>query len=528
MKTSNTVLWASLLLTAMTFTSCGDDEDWKDVDGAAPDFELTSDHIRTEAGRSIQIQGTIADNDGIATIQLKCSALNLNKVIDLIEIYGEPKKTYDLNYAFAIQDDETGDNFEVEVTTTDIGGRQKSQTLLVTLDGDFSAPVFTAAPDNEITVLIKENTLFNLKFTATDNRAIDYIEVDVDGVDGFPMTIQGNGQKTVEFSQKLPLPAEEAVYNVTLTAYDEPAQDNEVRSTSISSKVTVSELPDFEKMYLADVSTAAELNSDVFGVPMRVDHTGAYQYRARYYNETAGTQICFIPQKTDFSPICFGPDPDNTNVLGDDPETVGRITLDKAGVYYEINFNTKTGAYDLSTYETTDEKAMDPIFWVYGSDNLNTWYSFAQAGPEEWVHNDDAWLQEFYFGYSSGPGDVTRFTVDSKNKHLYYTDDPLTLDAGEQKFIIHNWHGSGWWNYATWRVDDSSECEIFYYYGSVVKESYLKWAYGESCDFSKWGDEGYRKNFVPDNWCKPTVTTAGKYRLYFDSHLGRAKMVPAK
>jgi hypothetical protein len=470
----------------------------------------------------------MADNDGLATIQLKCAALKLNKVIDLIEIYGEPQKTYELNYAFAIQDDETGDNFEVEVTTTDIGGRQKTQTLLVTLDGDFTAPVFTAAPDNAITVLIKENTLFNLKFTAQDNRAIDRIEVDVEGVEGFPMVIEGNGQSKVEFSQKLALPAEEATYNVTLTAFDEPAQNDEVRSTSITSVVTVSELPDFEKMYLADVSTAAELNSDVFGVPMRIDHTGAYQYRARYYNETAGTQICFIPQKTDFSPICFGPDPDNASVLGDDPETVGRISLDQAGVYYEINFNTKTGAYDLSTYETTDPKAMDPVFWVYGSDNLNTWYSFAQAGPEEWVHNDDAWLQEFYFGYATGPGDVTRFTVDSKNKHLYYTDDPLTLEAGEAKFIIHNWHGSGWWNYTTWRVDDSSECDIFNYYGSVVKESYLKWAYGEDCDFSKWGDEGYRKNFAPDNWAKPEVKTAGKYRLYFDAHLGRAKMVPAK
>jgi hypothetical protein len=179
MKTRNTVLWASLLTAALALPSCGDDNDWKDVDGAAPDFELTSSHIRTEAGRSIQIQGKIADNDGIATILLRCKALNLNKTINLIDIYGEPKTSYDLNYAFAIQDDETGDNFEVEVTTTDIGGRQTTQTLLVTLDGDFSAPVFTAAPDNEITVLIKENTLFNLKFTATDNRAIDYIEVDV-------------------------------------------------------------------------------------------------------------------------------------------------------------------------------------------------------------------------------------------------------------------------------------------------------------------------------------------------------------
>lgn len=36
-------------------------------------------------------------------------------------------------------------------------------------------------------------------------------------------------------------------------------------------------------MYLADVATAEELNSDIFGVPMVIEHTGEYQYKANYY-----------------------------------------------------------------------------------------------------------------------------------------------------------------------------------------------------------------------------------------------------
>ena len=53
-----------------------------------------------------------------------------------------------------------------------------------------------------------------------------------------------------------------------------------------------------------------------------------------YYNENAGTQICFLPQKTDFSPICFGPDMQTEGLLGDDPETVGRIELTKANTRF--------------------------------------------------------------------------------------------------------------------------------------------------------------------------------------------------
>jgi hypothetical protein len=527
MTATKQMFLASVLLASTGLLSSCSDNDWADVDGASPVMELTSEHIMTDAGKTIKIAGTLTDADGIATIDIVCHELNLNKTIDLIDIYGEPQTSYNLNYAFAIQGSETGDNFVIEVTTTDVGGRKTTREVLVTMDADFDAPVFTAAPDKEITVLIKEQTLFNLKFTVEDNRVIDYVTVDIEGVDGFPMTVQGNGNATVEFAQKLSLPAKEASYNVTITAYDKAAQDGEVRSTVVNSVVNVSELPDFEKMYLADVATAAELNSDVFGVPMLVDHVGAFQYQARYYNEKAGTEICFIPQKTDFSPICFGPDPENTSVLGDDPETVGRITLSQAGVYYLINFNTKTGAYSTSTYSISD--AIDPVMHLhYGDNDLDTW----------WNHAGDEWWQEFYFGpMTSSPTDVMRMSQDSKNSHIYIYEG-WSLTAGETlKFAIHNWHSHGWWNFATWRCDDSAEPEKFMYYGNYFPETshyqsnddYFQYKYGSnsSFDLSKWGDEAYRKNFVPDNWCKVEITTSGTYNLIFDAHLERAKLVRA-
>ena len=157
-----------------SLASCSDDNEWKDVDGAVPVLSLSSAHERTEAGRSIKIAGKVTDNDGIAAIDLVCHDINLNKRIDIIEIYGEPLKEYDLDYAFKIQEDQPGDDFDIQITITDIGGRKETQTLKVTLDADWSAPYFTVSPDEEVIVLIKQNTVFNLKFGVADNRVVDW------------------------------------------------------------------------------------------------------------------------------------------------------------------------------------------------------------------------------------------------------------------------------------------------------------------------------------------------------------------
>ncbi len=332
-----------LVMSALGLASCSDDDKWPVADGAAPEFNIDSEHLMTVAGRSIKIA----------------------------EIYGEPLKEYELDYEYKIQENVEGESFTVKVEVTDVAGKTTSHDVLVTLDADFTAPVFTAAPDREVTVLIKANTVFNLKFTVEDNREIDYVTVNVDGVQGFPIRIEGEGKNKVEFAQALSLPGTPAEYKMTITAYDVPAQEDEVRSSKVESTLSVSELPDFSVLYLADVETAADLNSDLCGVPMAMDHVAPYKYRVRYYNAAAGTKICFLPQKTDFGPICFGPEADNAEVLGDDPDAVGRITLDKAGVYYLITVNTYDRTFTLEDYPVSE--ATNPVAGMhYGQNDLNT------------------------------------------------------------------------------------------------------------------------------------------------------------
>lgn len=72
------------------------------------------------------------------------------------------QESYDLGYYFDINRNEIGERFTVKVTVTDVGGRSISQDVLITMDGDFAAPVFSAAPDATVTVLMKmkRNSIF--------------------------------------------------------------------------------------------------------------------------------------------------------------------------------------------------------------------------------------------------------------------------------------------------------------------------------------------------------------------------------
>lgn len=546
-------LFKSLVLSCMLFcvTACSDDEQkWPVADGGTPQVELAMSRIRTDYELSFQIKGKISDADGISKIQLECPGLSLNKTIDIIGLYNEPLKEYDLDYSYTVNPDYLTDfsgDYEIDVTVTDVAGKTETQKVRVTFDADFQAPIFSQAPDKEVTVLIKDQTLFNLKFTVEDNRNLDFVEVNLEGVEGFPVRIEANGESRVIYANKLELPSVEKAYKLTITAQDMPAQDNEVRSTKVESTVKVQNLPDFDRVYIADVATAEELNSDVFGVPMVCDHVGPFQYRVRYYNASSGTQVCFIPQKTDFLPICWGPDPTNEGFLADDPDTSGKITLDQAGVYYLFDFNTKTGKYSYTTYSIAE--AIDPVQNLhYGQNDLHTW--------DDW-DNSDAWWQEWYFGPSyNEPKEIqVRMVQDKTNPHIWVSED-WQLPAGEMKeWILHNWHSHGWWNYTAWRMDESedpSRCEYYGYffpndndhfksnkayfdqkYGNLTTEE-SKYRYpennGAAFDLSKWGSytdktQDYWKKFVPDVKAKPTITKAGKYRIWFDAHAERIKLI---
>ncbi len=511
------------------FAACSDDDDskWADVDGAVPAMALESNHLRTEQGRSITVKGVLTDNDGISTVTLSCPALYLDKTIDLVAIYGEPQKKYELDYTHKIHSDLPTQEYLLTVTVTDIGGRSVKEVVKVTMDGDFVAPVFTARPSADVTVLIKQETTLPVKFTVEDDKALASVTVKIPAFDIEETVTDFSDGRTYAYANNFSVPSETGSYDVEVKAVDAAGQE-----ASFMATYNVQELPDWDRMWLADVETSAELNTDVFGVPMLVDHVGEYQYRARYYNSVAGTGICFIPQNTDFTPICFGPDKDNASVLGDDPDAVDRIVLDKANVYYLIDFNTSTREYTLSTYPVSE--AVSPVMHMhYGQNDLDTWGSLDSGA--------DPWWQEWFFGPFSGFGDdrpvdqsvVARMEQDRNNPNLFVIEQ-WNLSEGEMNFCIHNWHHDGWWNYTTWRVDNPEECNKFIYYGKYFPDNsnftgnkdYFDFKYGDVAgfDISRWNDENYRKNYVPDGWAKPTITVPGTYRFEFDAHLERARL----
>lgn len=489
----NAALFCAFLSLALWTAGCNSDKGYPDVDGQSPTITLETDHIQSGAGHRFTIKGALADKDGISTIKLQCADLQLDKTIDLIEIYGTPKETYDLSYYFDLNKDEIGERFTIKVTVTDVGGRSVSQDVLVTMDGDFAPPTFTTTPDATVTVLIKAETKFNLNFSVSDDRELDYVTVNIPGIEGYEnrRIDIGNGQKTFKYSDKIAIPNEAKSYTITLTAVDKKANSSVAKSV-----LNVSEMPDFQKMYLADVSTVEELNSDVFGVPMVIEHTGSYQYKANYYSRKAGTEIFFLPQKSDFAPICFGLDPEDSKKLTDNPETAKPIVLTEANVYYEITIDIKNSTYSLKTYPIS--KATNRLPQAIGSNY------YLDPGQPQFVVPFQIGILGNLPGCNGGPSGILAFTQDATNPNLFYTED-FELEAGTKlNFIIHNKHDWGWWDYCLWRVDNSDDPEKFIYGGADAKPK------------------------PADIWGKPTVQKSGKYKFWFDAHIERGKIIPVK
>ena len=483
-KSNHSLLAALLAMTAVTFaTSCSDDDNFSDVDGKAPTIALETDHIQTEAGRQFTIAGQVKDADGIRSIRLQNSDMLLDKTINLLELYGDSLiYDYKLAYKYTSKKDWTdSSSFPVNITVEDIGGRTTSATLTISADGDFTNPEFSVAPSGELTVLV-QNPKLTLGFTVTDNKRLNYIQVECPAL-GINDRIDAAGQSEMKVKKVYEVPSEKQSCLLTVTAYDK--FNNKVMAQST---VNVDEMPDFEKMYLADVESAKDLTSDVYGVPMVIDHTGPYEYTAHYYNQKAGTKVRFIPQMTDFEPICFGVDPSDNSVLINDASSALGIELNEVA-YYEIKLNIVTGTYSVKTYEPTTEKmtldGSTTIDFGDGSGAQPAQICLAGGGlpgTPSWTTNQN--------------NDAFILSQDAANKYLLYRE--CELEAGtEIEYTISQTHWWGWWPEPYWRFD-----------GSEFNEKNVK-------------NGG-------DNMKKSKVPATGKYRIEFDYHLLRSRIIPVK
>lgn len=511
-------LFGGIFLLALNATGCSDDVgSYPDVDGQVPTMTLTTEHIKSGAGHDFTIEGKLTDEDGISAIRLECKDLYLNKTIDLIEIYGEPKKSYDLKYSFALAADELGEQFTVKVTVVDVGGRETSQEVLITMDGDFEDPKFVLGPSNDglVPMILKKDDNGSLsvdpyvmEIEVSDDRALQSLLLNIEGVTGYEnIEVDLGGLTTSKYQWTINLPAVKKDYDATIVV-----TDKEDKTSTINFTLSVTDVVDFPKLYLADVpkGDVAALTSDVFGVPMVISHTGEYQYKARYYNKTAGTEIYFLSDKANFSPVCYGLNPEDDKKLLNDPNLAKPFVLDIPNVYYEITLDLLMSSYTIRTYSV--EEASDPMgHYQYGEKCFDVW----ENGSE---------FIEFYIGWGGSPQDAGNhlFVQDENNPHLFYypaEGETWSLSAGEEmNFIISNYHPSGWWDHVEWRCDNSTDIEKFGYF-SKKNDVNPDW---EGTN-RQWSDG----TAVNDNWMKPTVTKAGNYRFEFDSHLGRGKIVPA-
>lgn len=487
-KILNEVALWTFLVTVFFLFGCSDEDNYKDVDGLNPTIDLTAEHIQTEPGRIVTISGTIKDSDGLRSIRLQNSDLYLDKTIDLVTLYQETLYSYDLNYSYTPDKDIIkGESFPVLITVTDLGGRTTESTVLLTLDGDFTNPTFTLTPDASLIVLFTagtETTDLDIHFTVSDNKGLDYVQIAVPELNNYSLQVDAEGEKALDHEFTLTFPSEVGTYNLTLSAVDKFA--NESTATCV---ITVTDVTDFSKMYLADVSTDADLTSDLFGVPMLIEHSGEYQYTAHYYSAKAGTQVRFIPQKSSFTPICFGVDPNDDTKLINDVNSKP-IVLSEVG-YYEIKFNVWTGEYSVNTYVPTDEP-VEIGKTVYLNDSK----------PEDGTMQLEIGLigSKALGAGDWTPSDPVILTQDSDNKFILYAT--VALKSGDAiDFTIGPKHPWGWWPSPFWRFekgdDDSGENEYNTYNGG-------------------------------NNMSKVTVQTTGTYRFEFDTHLLRSKFYLVK
>lgn len=508
---SKRLVWlASAAILATAQVGCEDDG-FSAVDNQNPSIALEESLIHWEFSREFRVKGVITDADGIKTINLQNKDLYLNKTIDILDIYGSDVTSYELDYKITPNDTLAYrvESFPILITVEDLVGNINTTTFTAQMDGDFTDPKFTVEPSEVVNVIMPS---FTLKFGVSDNVIIKKVVVDFPTLN-LKEEIE-NTSKEYTYAKRIQVGDEYGDYEGVIAAYD--AYDNKVEKKII---IRRSELQDYEKMYLCDVAEE-DLTKDICGVPMRIDHTGEFEYTAYYYNETAGTGIRFLQQKDTYGPICFGKDP-NSGLLTPDPDVAEPIILDKAGVYYKIVLNTKAASYTASTYSV--DEAVDPLLGKLGDKWWNHWEGGiwnAETGEWDDPNNEIKWLP-MQIGILTGDPNTIKedayFKHNSENKHIIQVLN-YRLAAGTFEFHPHIVHTDVWWDYCSWKPEKETytDPEIWKWTGKYANPAY---------DVAK---SSYNNNVEVGNHCKLTIPKPGKYDIIFDIHLGRMKVVPSK
>lgn len=434
-------LW-TFLMSAWCLTGCKDESvTFADVDGQNPTMELTTEHIRTEYGKQFTLTGKISDKDGIKSIQLESSELEVNKTIDLLAIFNEIQYEYELAYKLSLPEKSTIKEFFVKITVTDLGNRTIEKNIKITPDGDCILPEISDInpKEKEVKMMLLAGLEHHLSFVATDDKGLDYVEVSIPELDVKDVVKpQQDDLKTISFDKVYTVPFESAVYNVSIKAVD--LLNNVV---SYDYKIMADKVIDYEKMYLVDFQGNETPSQYVFGSHIPMIHEEQYKYKVIYYSK-GNAQIRFVTSKKDFN-TCFGKVNYEDNKLTANPDEIQPIGISEAG-YYEISIDLENQTYNLVEHEPTIEP-YNQDFNIFGSG----WYGSYGNGtandtPILTPNSNNGHLLNCSLGtwtnciwlnvgvYNPNGGTPTKYW------HYYHTDDGF----GEEVFTPE---GSGQWFY---------------------------------------------------------------------------------
>lgn len=222
MKMKHCLLGAlvALIMPAVCMSCDDDKESWKAVDGKDPVLELESTEIGSRIGRTFKIKGKVSDSDGLRYIKLECLPLYLEKTIDIVKIYGEALTEYELDYKVTSDLTEAGDLFDIQVSAVDVLGNTTGTKVRIDMNGDVDDPVFSIAPAEEMTVLLKDAALLELSFTVTDDRALGSVAVAIPAIEFSDEVNSFTNPCEYTYSRSISLPARNDDYTMTVAVAD--------------------------------------------------------------------------------------------------------------------------------------------------------------------------------------------------------------------------------------------------------------------------------------------------------------------
>lgn len=247
--------------------------------------------------------------------------------------------------------------------------------------------------------------------------------------------------KSFKLSEPIAIPANAVlkIHSIAIKATDKNGGSN---FTEV--KIGLQDL-NYNKLYMADVADAASLNADLFGVPMVMDKTGSHTFQLVYYARTANVKVRFVPDKTTFSPVAIGIDPNNAQKLITTGSQSLPIPLGDKG-YYRITVNTLLLTYKVENFNPTGT----PVSQV----------AIVGRGFHDFPN----------MNWQNILPDLILMDKDPVNKHLFTKTVKLGIPAGQSyntaQFIFTT--NNGWTNF--WRFDIASGPELAVYNGGVNAE----------------------------------------------------------